>query len=82
MSKRGHFGLVFCSWKKSCTYFEVVMVVFWAFVIAIVFFVPEFLVKSVACVPYYCPYCFITLFESLRRGDWLCGGEDRVDLLT
>ena len=44
VSKRGHFGLIFSSWKYSCTYFEVVVVVFRAFVIAIIFCVSEFLV--------------------------------------
>jgi hypothetical protein len=44
VSKRGHFGLVFCSWEEPCTYFEVVVVVFWAFVIAVVFFASECLV--------------------------------------
>ena len=27
------------------------------------------------------PYCFVTLFVGLRRGDWLCGVEDLVDLI-
>ncbi len=31
-------------------------------------------------MPYDRPYCFVTLFVGLRRGDWLCGVEDRVDL--
>ena len=44
VSKGSHLGLVFCSWEKSCTDFEIVVVVFWAFVIALVFFVPKFLV--------------------------------------
>jgi len=44
VSKRGHFGLVSCPWQEPRTYFEVVVVVFWAFVIAIVFFVSEFFV--------------------------------------
>jgi len=44
VSKRGHFGLVSRPWEKSRTYFEVVVVVFWAFVVAIVFFVSEFFV--------------------------------------
>ena len=31
-------------------------------------------------MPYYRPYCFVTLFVGLRRGDWLYGVEERVDL--
>ncbi len=44
VSKRGHFGFISCSWEEMCTYFKVVVVVFQAFVTAIVFFVYEFLV--------------------------------------
>ncbi len=44
VSKRGHFGLVSRSWEESCVYFEVGVVLFGAFVIAIVFFIPKFLV--------------------------------------
>ena len=44
VSKRGHFGPVSRPWDEPRTSFEVVVVVFWDFVIAIVFFVSEFLV--------------------------------------
>ena len=44
VSKRGHFGLVSCSWEEACTYFEIVVIVFRAFVIAVIFFVSEFIV--------------------------------------
>jgi hypothetical protein len=44
VSKRGHFGLVCRPWEEPRTYFEVVVIEFWFFVIAIVFFVSEFLV--------------------------------------
>ena len=44
VSNRGHIGLVSRPWEEPRTYFEVVVVLFWAFVIAIIFFVSEFLV--------------------------------------
>ncbi len=33
-------------------------------------------------MPYDRPYCFVALFVGLRRGDWLCGVQDRVDLIV
>ena len=67
VSKRGHLGLISRPWEKSRTYFEVVMVVFWAFVITFVFFVSELLVYGVACLPNDRSYCFVASFVSFRR---------------
>ncbi len=44
VSKCGHFGLVPRPREESRTYFEVVVAVFWASIVVVVFFVSEFLV--------------------------------------